>query len=186
MATLQEYRPEAKATLALALPLAGSLVAQVALGATDTLMMGRYGIPELAALTIATSFFFILFLAVSGFAWAALPLISAAAERGDDVEVRRVTRMGFWLVSGFGALAMIPLWFAEPILVFARQEPEIARLGQDYLRIACWGMLPQVWIMMTKSYLSALERTGIVLWVTLFALLPNVAINYLLIFGNFG
>lgn len=172
--------------LALGLPLAGSLVAQVALGATDTLMMGRYGVPELAALTVATSFFFILFLTASGFAWAALPLIAEAVAREDDQQVRRVTRMGFWLVTLFGAVALIPLWYSEPILLLAQQEPEVARLGQDYLRIACWGIFPQVWIMVLKSYLSALERANVVLWVTLFALLPNVLINYVLIFGNFG
>ncbi|MEL6549177.1 MAG: MATE family efflux transporter [Pseudomonadota bacterium] len=186
MVTWRDYGPETRAMLVLGLPLAGSLVAQVALGATDTLMMGRYGVPELAALTVATSFFFILFLAVSGFAWAALPMIAAAAERGDDQEVRRVTRMGFWLVTAFGAVCILPLWFSEPLLLLMEQEPVVAELAQDYLRIACWGIFPQVWIMVIKSYLSALERTGIVLWVTVFALLPNLALNYLLIFGNLG
>ncbi|MEM8592082.1 MAG: MATE family efflux transporter [Pseudomonadota bacterium] len=186
MVNWQEYRPEVGAMLTLGLPLAGSLVAQVGLGATDTLMMGRYGVPELAALVVATSFFFILFLAVSGFAWAALPLIAEAAEKGDGTQVRRVTRMGFWLVTFCGALCILPLWFARPVLLATGQEEEIAQLGQDYLRIACWGIFPQLWIMMLKSYLSALERTGIVLWVTLFAILPNVLINYMLIFGNWG
>ncbi|MEM1101977.1 MAG: MATE family efflux transporter, partial [Pseudomonadota bacterium] len=145
MVTWREYGPETRAMLVLGLPLAGSLVAQVALGATDTLMMGRYGVPELAALTVATSFFFILFLAVSGFAWAALPMIAAAAERGDDQEVRRVTRMGFWLVTAFGAVCILPLWFSEPLLLLMEQEPVVAELAQDYLRIACWGIFPQVW-----------------------------------------
>ncbi|MEO0665855.1 MAG: MATE family efflux transporter, partial [Pseudomonadota bacterium] len=129
---------------------------------------------------------FVLFLSVSGFAWAALPLIAEAAERGDERHVRRVTRMTFWLVTVFGAAAIVPLWFSERVLLAFGQEPEIARLGQDYLRIACWGMLPQVWIMVLKSYLSALERTTIFLWVSGIALLPNAAINYVLIFGNFG
>ncbi|MEM6729090.1 MAG: MATE family efflux transporter, partial [Pseudomonadota bacterium] len=186
METWEKDRGEVRAMLALGLPLAGSLVAQVALGATDTLMMGRYGVVELAALTVATSFFFILFLATSGFAWAALPLIAEAAEKGDDTQVRRVTRMGFWLVTAFGALCILPLWFSEAVLLAVGQEPNVAALGQDYLRIACWGIFPQVWIMMLKSYLSALERTGVVLWVTMAAILPNIAINYLLIFGNLG
>ncbi len=190
MATIQQYRqtyaPEVRATLWLGLPLAGSLVAQVALGATDTLMMGWYGIEELAALTVASSFFFVLFLMVSGFAWAAMPLIAHAAERRDDREVRRVTRMAMWVVTVFAAFCIVPLWYSEPILLDAGQKPEVARLGQDYLRIACWGIFPQVWIMVIKSYLSALERTGIVLWAQVAALLPNVAINYVLIFGHFG
>ncbi|MEM1237279.1 MAG: MATE family efflux transporter [Pseudomonadota bacterium] len=186
MSTVSEYRPEVRAMLALGLPLAGSLVAQVALGATDTLMMGWYGVPELAALTVATSYFFIMFLGISGFGWAALPLIAEAAEKGDDVQVRRVTRMAYWIVTALGAFALLPMWFAEPILLAAGQDEEVAKLCQDYLRIACWGIFPQLWIMVLKSYLSALERTAIFLWVSIAALPINAAINYLLIFGNYG
>jgi MATE family multidrug resistance protein len=41
-------------------------------------------------------------------------------------------------------------------------------------------------VMVLKSYLAALERTGVVLWVTLAAVALNIVINYALIFGNFG
>ena len=37
-----------------------------------------------------------------------------------------------------------------------------------------------------RSYLSALEHAGIVLWVSLFVLVANALINYALIFGNLG
>ncbi|MGR3433801.1 MAG: MATE family efflux transporter [Shimia sp.] len=186
MSSIAQYRPEAKALLTLGLPLAGSNVAQVALGATDTLMVGWYGVTELAALTIGGAFFFVLFLAISGFAWAATPMIAEAVEAGDERRVRRVTRMAFWLVTIGGTLAFVPLWFARPILEAAGQTPEVARIAQDYLRVVVFAIYPALWVMVMKSYLSALEHTGVVLWATLIAIPLNVAVNWVLIFGNLG
>jgi len=172
--------------LTLGLPLAGSHVAQVAIGAVDTLMVGWYGVTELAALTIAGSVWFVFFLTISGFGWAATPMVAEASEIGDEQRIRRVTRMAFWLVTGFGVLALIPLWYSEALMLVLGQEPEVARLAQDYLRITGFALLPALWIMVLKSYLSALEHTGIAFWVTAGAILPNAGLNYLLIFGHFG
>ena len=54
------------------------------------------------------------------------------------------------------------------------------------MRIAGFGIWPALWVMVLRSYLSALEHTGIILWVSLIVLLLNAVINYGLIFGNLG
>lgn len=58
-----------RALLALGLPLVGSNLAQMALHVTDTMMLGRYGVAELAAAVLASGLFFILFLLGSGFSY---------------------------------------------------------------------------------------------------------------------
>jgi Na+-driven multidrug efflux pump len=88
--------------LALALPLIGGHLAQFAVGLTDTVMIGWYGVEELAALTLAHSYFFTIFIMGSGFAWAVMPMVAAAAGTSDDTQVRRVTRMGLWISILFG------------------------------------------------------------------------------------
>jgi MATE family multidrug resistance protein len=40
--------------------------------------------------------------------------------------------------------------------------------------------------MVLKSYLAALERTQVVLWITVLAAVTNALVNYALIFGNWG
>lgn len=172
--------------LTLGLPLAGSLVAQVGLGATDTLMMGRYGVVELAALTIATAYLFLLFMALSGFAWAAMPMMAEALAGGDEVRMRRVMRMTIWLTTAAGLLVLPLLLFSEVIFLLLGQSPEVAADAQAYLAIAGWAILPMLWVNVAKAYLSALERTGVILWATVLALPLNGLINYALIFGNWG
>lgn len=190
MSFWSNHRSEFAVVITLGLPLALSHVAQVAMGALDTLMMGWYGVTELAALTVAGSLWFLCFMAISGMSWALTPLVAEAAEAAEqddaDQRIRRVTRMGFWLVTGLWLLAFGPMWFSEALMLWLGQTPEVAHLAQDYLRITCFSMLPAVWSMVLKSYLAALQHTAISLWVTAGAILPNAVLNYLLIFGVWG
>ncbi|KKL05808.1 hypothetical protein LCGC14_2602340, partial [marine sediment metagenome] len=75
---------------------------------------------------------------------------------------------------------------ARPILVAMGQEPEIAGIAGRYLAIQGWAILPALLVMVLKSYLAALERTRVVLWMTVAAVGLNIAVNYALIFGNWG
>lgn len=175
-----------KRTLVLGLPLIGSHLAQMSLHVTDTVMLGWYGVAELAAVVLAASLFFTVFIFGSGFAIAVMGTISAALGRGDDVEMRRSARMALWLSILFGALAYPLFWASEPLLMSWGQDPHVSALAQEYLRIAGVGMIPALIVMVLKSYLAANERTQIVLWVTLAGVVFNGVINYALIFGAWG
>jgi len=173
-------------TLVLGLPLVGSSLAQILIGLTDTLMLGRYSVEALAAGALGSSLFFTMFILSAGFAIAAMGAAADAVGRGDERTVRRTARMGLWLSLGAGLAAMPVLWFSEPILLLTGQAVRTAADTQDYLRIAMLGLVPALLTMTLRSHLSALERTRVVLWATLVAGALNIALNWLLIFGNAG
>jgi MATE family multidrug resistance protein len=156
------------------------------MGLTDNLMLGWYDVQALAAATLAWSIFFTLFIVGSGFAFAVLPMVASAVAREDEVQMRRVTRMGMWISTFYGAAVMPTLIWSEPILLAIGQQPDISALAQDYLRIAAVGMIPALLVMVLKNYLAALERTQAILWITLGAAGLNALVNYALIFGNLG
>ena len=170
----------------LGVPIIGSHLAQMALHVTDTIMLGWYSVTALAAVVLGSTSFFVVFILGSGFAQAVMPLVAAAVGRGDEVQVRRDARMGMWLSLGFGLLTYPLFWFSGTWLLGLGQKPEIAALGQDFLRIAGWGMVPALMIMALKGYLSALARTQVVLWTTVAGVGVNVVIAYPLIFGLWG
>lgn len=153
------YPGHVRAILVLGLPMVGSNLAQFAIGLTDTVMLGWYGIEALAAVTLASSYFFVLFLMGSGFAWAVMPMVAAFDAEGDEVGVRRATRMGLWLSTLFAICAMPALWWSEPVLLAFGQNEVVADQAAQYLRIAGWGIFPALFVMVLKSYLAALERT---------------------------
>ncbi len=180
------YRGHARALLVLGLPLVGSHLAQIAIMVTDSVMLGWYAVEALAAVTLAFSTSFVLFIVGSGFAFAVLPMVASAAAQGDETQVRRVTRMGLWASTLYGLAVMPPLIWSEPILLAMGQKPDIAALTQDYLAIFAFGMVPALLVMVLKNYVAALERTQVVLWATVAAAVLNAVLNYALIFGNLG
>ncbi len=180
------YSDHTRAVLRLGVPLIGGHLAQFAIGLTDTIMLGWYSVEALAAVVLGSMFFFVIFIFGSGFAFAVMPLVAEADAAGDEVALRRVTRMGMWL-SVIAAFAALPLfWFSAPLLRAMGQEAELANVAQGYLRVVGPSLLPALLVMVLKSYLAALGRTRVVFWVTVLAALVNAMANYMLIFGNFG
>ncbi len=180
------YPDHARAIWKLGIPLILSNMAQFAIHMTDTLMLGWYDVTALAAATIATSLFFVVFIVGAGFAQAITPLVAAANEQNDHVQVRRVTRMGLWLSIIYGVIVMLPFFWSEQILLAIGQDPVVAAEAHLYLRIVIWGMIPTLLVMALKSFLVALEHTAFILWATVGTAVLNGLVNYALIFGNWG
>ena len=175
-----------KSILTLGLPLIGSHLAQTSIWLTDSLMLGWYDVEALAAQVLGSTYFFILFIFGSGFAWALMPMVAEAETSGQAQQVRRVTRMANWIAMVYGVLTLPVLLSAEGVLGALGQAPALAEGAGLYLAIAGWSTFPALMVMVLKSYLSALERTQIVLWATMAAVAVNAALNYVLIFGHFG
>jgi len=182
----QSYADHARALLALGIPLVLSSVAGFAIHMTDTIMLGWYDVISLAAATIATSFWFIIFILGAGFGHAVMSLVAAAAAAGDEVRARRATRMALWLSLMFAIIVQPLLYWSEAVFLALGQTADVAAEAQRYLRIAGFGMIPALLAVVMRSYLSALHLTAVQLWVTLAALVVNAMVNYALIFGNWG
>lgn len=186
MSSWQSYKNHAWAVLTLGLPLAGSHLAQFAVNVVDVIMMGWYGVEALAAVVLGTTVYYLLFLFGAGFAHAVMPLVAEANSAGYAPEVRRSTRMGLWVVTLF-ALAALPLFlFSEPLLRLLGQEAGLSRDAAIYLAIVGFQMFPALVIMVLKSFLSALERTQFIFWLTIATAALNAGLNWVLIFGHFG
>ncbi len=173
-------------TVVLAVPLIGAQLAQMAMGVTDTVMIGWLGAMPLAGSVLGVQGYFITYIFGVGFAQAMLPMAAAAEGQGDVTGVRRTIRMGLWILAAYSALVMLPLWQGERILLALGQEPEIAAIAGRYLRVAQWGMLPALVVMGLRSYLTVVGRAYVVLAVIATGAVLNGVLNYILIFGHLG
>ncbi len=180
------YAGHTRALLVLGLPLVGSFVAHFLIHMTDTIMLGWYDVTALAAATVATSLWFVVFVVGAGFATALMPLAAEALAQDDAVRLRRVTRMTMWLSLVYSVLGIAMLWKAEALLLAIGQTPGVAAEGGRYLSIAAFGLVPALLSNSVRSYLSAQGLTGVQFWVTVGSIGVNALVNYALIFGNFG
>ncbi len=179
---------EAKATLALSWPLIFTNLAQVAINATDVLMMGWLGPDTLAAGTLGSNLYFLVFIFGIGLMTAASPMIATELGRRKHSvrDVRRTVRQAFWA----GLAVVIPfwvvLWNAEWILLALGQEPALAQEGASYVRAMQWSLLPMLFYIVLRSFIAALERPRWAFVISGIAVPFNAFANYCLMFGHFG
>ncbi len=182
----QSWADHVRATLKLGLPLIGSQLAIIGLGVTDTIMLGWLGAAPLAAGVLGTQLWFFVMIAGSGMAHAVSPITANALGAGDITSARRSVRMALWGALIFFSFGGWLLWFSEPIYLFLRQEPELAEAAAGYLKIAMWALPFALFHNTLRSFLSAVEHAGVVLWATVVGLIANALVNYAFIFGNWG
>jgi MATE family multidrug resistance protein len=187
---LSPWRSEARETLALGIPLALSQLAQIAIQTTEVVMLGWLGPEALAAGGLAANVFFIQFLLGLGVATAVSPIVAQIVgrpgRRGKLRDVRRVVRQGFWAASALAVPFMIVCWQVRPILIFFGQDPHLAVMAEAYMHALLWAILPALWFIVLRCFVSAFGRTRAVLAVTLWGVAFNAACGYALIFGHFG
>lgn len=184
--TTQSWRIHLRETIYLSLPLVGIQLSQAIIGITDTIMVGWLGAPELAALVLATSFYFVLLIVGIGFSAAVLPLAATARGADDDIMLRRAIRMGFWICTGYSVIAVVVLFNTENILLFAGQDPQTAASAALYMELAKWAFWPALMSMNLRAFYTVLDRANTMLLIIVLGVILNAIFNYILIFGKFG
>jgi MATE family multidrug resistance protein len=173
-------------TLKLAVPLALTQLGQIAMMTTDLAFIGRLGSETVAAAALAHTVFFVSFTFGMGLVSAVAPLAAQAFGARDPRMVRRSLRVGLWAALLI-ALPLMALPFrGEQILLALGQTPGTAHLAQQYLFSLAWGILPALWFIAIRGFMSAVNRPEPILWITLAAIPANALLAYLLIYGEWG
>ncbi len=182
------WRAEVRATLALAWPLVLTNLSQVALTATDTLLLGRLSTEALAAATLGGALWWAALTPGFGVSFAAASML--ARDRGAGRGYVRRMRGTLRASLHAGALVCVPaallLWQAGPLLRALGQDPVLAALAGEYLRAMVWGMPFFVGYLVLRGFLAALERPRPALLVSLLGVALNAALGWLLVFGHAG
>jgi MATE family multidrug resistance protein len=182
------WAEEARATLALAWPIVLTNLAQVALGATDVVMMGWLGPEALAAGGLAVNLNFAVLIFAMGLVTATAPLMAQELGRKPHSvrDIRRTVRQGLWTATVIAFPIWFILWQAEPILLFLGQQPRLAGLAAEYLHTYQWSILPFLYYLVLRNFVAALERPLSALWVSGAAIALNAFLVWTLMFGKFG
>lgn len=179
-------RPNARQLLGLAWPVVITRSAQVVVGFTDAAMVSRLGENELAATTAgATNVFNILILPM-GVAFIVSTYASQRVGAGDAAGARRYGCYGlvFAAVAGACCLALTPA--IGPMLARLDYTPEVTAMMAAYL----WYRLPSggfaIGLEALGNYYNGLGNTRLPMAAQIIAMVANVALNWVLIFGNLG
>ena len=182
------WNAEFRATLALAWPLILTNLSQIALATTDVIMMGWLGPDFLAAGALGANLNFAFLIFGIGLVTATAPMIAIelGRKRHSVRDVRRSVRQGMWAAVAFAVPVWIVLWQAKPILLALGQEPRLVEMAASYLHTFQWSILPFLFYIVLRNFVSALERPSVALWVAMAAIVVNAFLVWVLMFGKLG
>src|ERR1700742_223669 len=185
---LDAWLAEARETLKLALPLAATQLAQMAIMTTDVIMLGHLSTTALAAAALGNTAFFFCWILGCGPVAAVAPMIAhtLGADPGNVTDIRSAVRMGFWAMLAISLPLMALLLFIEPIYLVLGQTPELAHGAQLFTRALCWGLPFSLGYQVLRNFSTALSRPRASLIVMVTAIFFNAAGDYTFIFGHFG
>ncbi|SEP77890.1 multidrug resistance protein, MATE family [Faunimonas pinastri] len=188
-ATRSAWIAEIRSTALLSWPLILTNFAQTAFGATDVILMSRLGPATLAAGTLGGNLYFAFLIFGIGLTIATGPMLARALgerRRGMVREVRRTVRQGLWTALAYSIPVWLVLWHAEAILLAIGQEPDLSRSAATFMHALQWALFPALAYAVLRSFISSLERPLWALWIVAAAIVLNVGLNWVLMFGHLG
>jgi len=186
MKAAHRYHAEFRTLLTLALPIIMAQLAQHGIGFVDTIMAGRAGAEELAAVALGSSLWIPLFLALEGLLMATTPLVAHEVGADRPQSAAGVFSTAIWVAIGCGLLAAICLNNTSSIFIMMGVGESLRLKTEAYLTAISWGFPAFMLYQVIRSFSEGFGRTSPVMKIAVFALLCNIPLNYLLVFGKLG
>jgi len=177
---------EVRATVAVAGPLAAANLAQMAMGFTNTVMVGSLGSAALAAAGLGASLYFTVALVCSGILTAVAPLAAHAIGAGDNHRAGRVAGAGLVLAALLAVPVVAVLLAANRLLVVLGYEPALAAEIGRFLGAIAWAAPGFLGFAVLRSFLVAASHSRTVMIALILGIPMNAGLNWILIFGHLG
>ena len=179
-------RTEVRELVLLAGPVVAAQLGQISMGFIDTVMVGRLGSAQLAAVALGNTTFFFTLIMSMGMVVAVGPMVSQAFGAGEHDPIGRSVRQGLWLGVALFIPGFLILYNIAPFLRWIGQVEETVVLAQAYLRAIVWGFLPFLWFAALRSFVEAISRPWPVTFITFMGVALNIGANYVLMYGKLG
>ncbi|HUA57066.1 MAG TPA: MATE family efflux transporter [Candidatus Sulfotelmatobacter sp.] len=177
---------ELAATLALAAPLAAGNLAQMAMGFTDTVMVGRLGAVALAAAGLGGMLYFTTGVVLQGVISAVSPLAAHAVGTGDRTGAGRIAGAGFALALLLSLPFLLAVTMLDRLLAALGYPGAVTIEIGRFLSAITWGAPAFLGFAALRSLLAALAHTRAVMLVLVTCVGANLALNWVLVFGHLG
>lgn len=190
MSVQHESSPHAVAeglgVLRLAGPLVANNLALAGMNFADTVMAGRLGTIDLAAVAVGGSAWMLVFFAGLGTLMAVSPVVAHAYGAGRWEEAGVALRQALWLSQALAVTAFLLLLGAGPVLTAVGVASEVVPLTSGYLFAMSFG-LPGVFAFLAMRFMSeGVGWTRPIMYAAAVGLVVNVFGNWVLMYGNLG
>lgn len=175
-----------KEILTLSWPIIIGQLGMVLTGFFDNLMVAKLGHQHLAAAGICNSIYFLVAVFPMGITMAYATLISILKGKNSTTSYAAFYRDAFLLTVFFAVLFFGILYMLQVNFHWFQQSVEIEILAKEYLYLLAISLIPMLIFFFAKNIADGFGLTSAGMVVTIVALIINIFLNWVLIFGNLG
>ena len=181
------WRHETGRLFALAGPLIVNNLSIALMQTADTMMAGRLGVSTMAAVAVGGSIWFFAFTIGLGLLMAISPIAARHFGARNPQLIGPYTRQGIFL----GLALAIPIILAaqflvQPLLIFIPIDPEFRDMTVGYTQAITLGAPGMFAFLALRFTTEGIGATKPIMYVSIFALICNVFLNWVLMYGKLG
>ena len=169
--------------VAIAIPISLQALLQNFVNMLDTIMIGRLGSVEIAAVGLGNQIFFILNMILFGITSGGGVFIAQFWGKKDLTGIRK--SLGLMTLIAFVVsfiFTIVCLLIPNQLIRLYSPDPQVIKVGGSYLRFVCLSYVPTAISFSITLALRSTERVKLPLVCTSISLFTNLIANYLLIF----
>lgn len=169
--------------VAIAMPISLQALLQNLVNMLDTVMIGRIGSVEIAAVGLGNQIFFILNMILFGITSGGAVFIAQFWGRKDLGGIRKsLGLMTIIAVVVAIIFTVLGLFIPNQLISLYSPDPEVIQVGGTYLRYVCLSYVPTAISFSITLAMRSTERVKLPLVCTSISLVTNIIANYFLIF----
>ncbi len=160
----------------------------------DNIMVGRLGTAEMSGVAVANQLIFVFNLCIFGAVSGAGIFGAQFAGKKDNEGVRHTFRFKVIFCTIIAILGIALFWFlGEPLInTYLKGDGSIEdaaatlKYARQYLNIMLIGLIPASLVQAYASTLREIGKPKVPMYAGIVAVVVNLCLNYILIFGHFG
>ena len=179
-------RAEARALWLLAWPILVGQLANVGMSVSDVAMAGHASAQDLAGVSLGVSIWNMVIITLMGIMMSVNPIVAHHVGANELDRVPPVVRQALWKALGVGCIAMVVAMASSLVFDYLTLEPAVRALAQEFVLITSLAIPAFACYRVLYGYSASLNQTKPLMVTALGALLLNILVNWLLVFGNLG
>jgi MATE family multidrug resistance protein len=167
-------------------PILVTQLCQIGMATIDTIMSGRIGTADLAAIAIGSSLWTPIWLFVAGVMVAFTPQVAQLVGANKKDRVAEILGSAVILGLALGLVTGVLLYHFGPLLSYLLPDPESAALMRVYIQAVSWGLPAASAFLALRFHAEALNEPVAVTRIMVVGLLLNIPANAIFVYGWLG
>lgn len=181
-----KYIIEFQNLVKIGIPIFGSQMSYMLMGATDTIIAGRASATDLAGLAVGTAFANTLWFFVTGVIFSVTPIVAQLFGAKKYKEIGKKLREILWIAALLGFLLAFIIYNFDILLNFLPIKDSITGVTNGYLKAVAPGLAFITIFTCLRCYSEGMTLTKPIFIIAFSGMLLNIPLDLIFVYGWFG